>query len=194
MVAGRTLDEHHQRLAQELEHLENAGMRLSKQKCSFLRSSIEYLGHVVDEKGIHPTKEKVTAIREAPAPTNVTQLHSFLVTITTSLSPASLTPLYSLLNKQQKWAWTIQQQTAFEHAKEALQSDTLLTHYDPAKPLILACDASEYGIGAVLSNVIDNKERPIAYVSRTLATAEKHYSQLEKEAAPSLSFWETLYY
>ena len=187
VVAGRTIDEHHQRLAQVLERLENARMRLNKQKCSFLRSSIEYLGHVVDEKGIHPTKEKVTAIREAPAPTNVTQLRSFLGLINyyNKFLPnlaASLTPLYSLLNKQQKWAWNTEQQTAFEHAKEALQSDTLLTHHNPAKPLILACDASEYGIGAVLSHVIDNQERPIAYVSRTLSTAEKHYSQLEKEA------------
>ena len=95
---------------------------------------------------------------------------------------ATLTPLYSLLNKQQKWVWNAEQQAAFERAKEALQSDTLLTHYDPAKPLILACDASEYGIGAVLSHVIDNQERSIAYVSRTLSTAEKHYSQLEKES------------
>ena len=56
-------------------------------------------------------------------------------------------------------------------------------HYDPSKPIILACDASQYGIGAVLSHVMDNEQdRPIAYVSRTLSSAEKHYSQLEKEA------------
>ena len=53
-------------------------------------------------------------------------------------------------------------------------------HYDP---FILACDASQYGNGAVLSHVMDNEQdRPIAYVSRTLSSAEKHYSQLEKEA------------
>ena len=66
---------------------------------------------------------------------------------------------------------------------EALQADSLLTHYDTTKPLLLACDASDYGIGAVLSHIgDDSQERPVAYASRTLSSAEKHYSQLEKEA------------
>ena len=63
-----------------------------------------------------------------------------------------------------------------------LQSDSLLVHFDRSKPLVLACDASDYGIGAVLSHILaGGKERPIAYISKTLYTAEKHYSQLEKE-------------
>ena len=72
---------------------------------------------------------------------------------------------------------------AFLAAQNALQADSLLVHYDPAKPIVLACDASQCGIGAVLSHVVDNEQdRPIAYVSRTLSPAEKNYSQLEKEA------------
>ena len=68
-------------------------------------------------------------------------------------------------------------------AKEALQADSLLIHYDPSKPLVLACDASRCGIGAVLSHVTeDQQERPIGYASRTLTIAEKNYLQLEKEA------------
>ena len=58
----------------------------------------------------------------------------------------------------------------------------ILVHYDSKKPLILACDASDYGIGAVLSHMVKNEDRPIAYISRTLSSAEKHYSQLKKEA------------
>ena len=63
-----------------------------------------------------------------------------------------------------------------------LTSDTVLAHYDPTRPLLLACDASPYGIGAVLSHTFeDGSERPVAYASRTLGPAEKRYSQLDKE-------------
>lgn len=71
---------------------------------------------------------------------------------------------------------------AFLSAKTALQADTLLVHFDPAKPLLLACDASQYGVGAVLSHITDDgQERPVANASHTLNAAERDYSQLEKE-------------
>ena len=74
------------------------------------------------------------------------------------------------------------QNEAFRAAKSALQDDSLLVHYDESKPLVLACDASQYSLGAVLSHVMDDgKERPVAYASWTLTPAEKNYSQIEKE-------------
>ena len=124
-VAGCTPDEHLNCLSEILQRLKNSDMRLKKQKWFFLRSSIEYLGHVVDKEGIHPTEEKVKAIKEAPAPTNVTQLRSFLglVNYYNKFLPnlaANLTPLYSLLNKHIRWAWKDEQQVAFQCAKDAL--------------------------------------------------------------------------
>ncbi len=69
----------------------------------------------------------------------------------------------------------MEQSSRVQSAKNALQADSLLVHFDSSKPLILACDASSYGLGAVLSHVMcDGSEKPIAYASRTLSAAEKN--------------------
>ena len=93
-----------------------------------------------------------------------------------------LAPLHDLLKKGIPWSWKASHQKAFDTSKQQLCSDTLLVHYDLDKKLILSCDASPYGVGAVLSHVMeDGSERPIGFASRTLAPAEKKYSQLDKE-------------
>ena len=95
---------------------------------------------------------------------------------------SKFSPLYKLLHKTTKWTWGRAERDAFSEAKRLLQSDSLLVHFDENKPLILACDASPYRVGAVLSHVMEDKsERPIADASRTLAVAEKGYSQLDKK-------------
>ena len=182
-----TVEDHLENVSRVLERLEAAGLHLKRSKCSFMCTSIEYLGHIISEKGLQPTTEKVRALKEMPNPKNVAELRSFLGIVNyygkflSNLS-TKLAPLYSLLHKHARWSWGEEQEQAFLAAKEALQTDSILVHYDGSKPLILACDASPYGLGAVLSHVMaDGTERPIAYVSRTLTSAEKNYSQLEKE-------------
>ena len=74
-------------------------------------------------------------------------------------------------------------QRAFNQAKKLLTTSTLLTHFDLKKPVILACDASPYGVGVVLSHQMeDGTEQPICFVSRSLSTAERNYAQPDKEA------------
>ena len=81
-----------------------------------------------------------------------------------------------------KWKWTAEQDKVFRESKEWLTSSQLLVHFNPKLPLLLACDASAYGIGAVLAHQMpDGSERPVGYASRTLNAAERNYSQLEKE-------------
>ena len=93
-----------------------------------------------------------------------------------------LHPLYQLLRKDVDWSWGVAQAKAFNASKELLTSDKCLTHFDSTLELTLACDASAYGLGAVLSHkMADGTERPIAYSSRTLTASERNYSQLEKE-------------
>ena len=81
------------------------------------------------------------------------------------------------------WKWNKERKDAFEASKRLLTSTKVLTHFDPAEEIVLACDASSYGVGAVLSHKKqDGKERPIAFASRTLSSAERNYSQIEREA------------
>ena len=92
-------------------------------------------------------------------------------------------PLNQLLKKNVKRKWTAECEAAFHSLKEQLSSSAVLAHYDPSLPLKLACDASSYGVGAVISHEFpDGVERPVAYASRTLNRAEKNYPQIEREA------------
>ena len=78
--------------------------------------------------------------------------------------------------------WSDPQAKAFQEPKEMLSSAQLLVHFDPRLPLLLACDASAYGVGAELAHRMpDGTEKPIGYASRTLNSAKRNYSQLEKE-------------
>ena len=73
----------------------------------------------------------------------------------------SLAPLYKLLRKNQRWQWTNEQDKAYTEAKHLLTTSQVLTHYDSSKPLRLACDVSPYGVGAVLSHVMDARPESI---------------------------------
>ena len=188
LITGKTQEEHLTNLEEVLSRLEKANIHLKLTKCAFFLASVDYLGHRIAAQGLQPLNGKVKAIRDAPAPQNVSQLKSFLGSLTyyckflPNLSN-SLAPLYRLLRKNSRWNWEVEQQQAFQKANNSLSSDNLLVHYNPSKELILACDASPYGIGAVLSHKLDDGiEKPIDFASHSLAPAEKKYSQLDKEA------------
>ena len=88
-----------------------------------------------------------------------------------------------LLKSDIKWNWGEAQKKAFSKSKEALQSANVLVHYNDKYPLIVSCDASPYGVGAVVSHIMpDGSESPISFASRTLSDAERNYSQLDKDA------------
>ena len=201
LVSGESEEEHLKTLGRVLTRLQEADLKLKRSKCSFMVSTVEYLGHVISEKGIRPTEEKTKAIVNAPTPQNETQLKSFLGLLNYygKFLPhlaSVLAPLYTLLKKGTPWYWGKKQNQAFRRVKEHLISAKVLTHFDPGKKLLLACDASPYGVAAVLSpcdaspygvvavlshQMEDGSDRPIVFVSRTLTPAEKKYSQLEKE-------------
>ncbi|XP_056132822.1 uncharacterized protein K02A2.6-like, partial [Lampris incognitus] len=188
LVSGPDEETHLKALDDVLTRLEEYGLHVKKDKCMFVQKSVEYLGHIIDAAGLQKSPEKERAVVEAPAPTNVSQLRSLLGMINyygrfiPDLA-TNLQPLNALLHKGKKWQWTTACEAAFRKVKELMVSQKVLTHYNPELPLHLACDASPYGVGAVLSHVIpDGVEKPITYATRTLSKAEQNYAQIEREA------------
>ena len=187
LVTGKTEEEHLKSLEEVLKRLLEAGLRLRREKCVFMQDSVTYLGYRIDSQGLHPIAEKVDSIKKAPSPSNVNQLKSYLGLLSyygrfIPNMTNTLFPLYRLLKKDVRWRWTNTEEEAFETSKRLLTSTQVLTHFDPNLELVLSCDASSYGVGAVLAHKFpDGSEKPVAYASRTLTQAEKGYSQLEKE-------------
>ena len=143
---------------------------------------------MISKEGVRPTRAKIDAILGVQVPKNVKELQSFLgmVNYYSKFLPGRahvLSPLFCLLRKTSSWFWGAKEQKAFDECKQLLASERLLVHYDPDVPLVLTCDASSKGIGAVLSHKFpDGTEKPVGFASRSLNSAEVRYSQIEREA------------
>jgi len=145
------------------------------------------MGYTLSAEGISLTEEKVEAIKFAPTPENATHVRAFLgmTNYHGKFIPNLSTivhPLNQLLQKDKEFQWTAECEKSFCLAKESLSSTRLLVHFNPDLPIVLECDASQYGIGTEISHRFpDGVEKPIAYASRFLSQAENNYSQIEKE-------------
>ena len=143
LVSGKDADIYLRNLDQVMERLERAGLTLKQSKCTYGVSSVEYLGHVIDKDGLHPSPSKVEAIQAAPEPKDTTELKSFLGLLNyySKFLPnlaVVLSPLYRLLHKKIKWSWSDKETEAFQKAKSLLQSSNLLVHYDSQKEIIVS--------------------------------------------------------
>ena len=187
LISGKSETDHMATLEEVLQRLAAVGLHLKREKCTFLVPSVTYLGYRIDSQGLHPVSDKVCAIQNAPKPHNQSSLKSYLGLLSYYSRfllnlPNTLAPLYRLLHNSVQWIWGKQESDAFKASKNLLLSLQILVHFDPAPPIVLACDASAHGVGAVLSHKFaDGSEKPIGFVSRTLTDTEKKYSQVEKE-------------
>ena len=130
----------------------------------------------------------MVAIVDAPDPCNLTQLRSFLGMVNyygkfLHNLAATLSPLYHLLKQTTAWHWGPKQKEASQSVKDMLKSNQVLTHFNDQLPLILECDASPYGLGAVLSHEMPVRPSDLSASHK----AEQNYSHLDKEA-PSIIF------
>jgi hypothetical protein len=188
LISGTNKDEHDRRLVAVLDRLRECGITVKKEKCELFKTSLVYLGYELNRNGIKIPDSKIRAIKEAAVPKNRTELRSFLGFVNfyskfIEHMSSIVHPLYQLLQNNVEFRWQKKHNQAFELLKSKITSSEVLEPFNPELQLILTCDASPYGIGAVLTHQLENNvEKPIAFASRTLKESEKNYSQLDKEA------------
>ena len=186
IVMGRTFEEELERLKEVFERLARAGLKLKPKKCFLFQKRVSYLGHVVTEEGIAADPEKVEQVRTWPTPENSTEVKSFLglASYYRRFIPDFSTiakPLYKLTEAKAEFAWTEQCQLAFDSLKGLLTSGRVLAYPTREGKFVLDTDASDHGIGAVLSQFQDGVEKPIAFASRTLSKSERNYCVTRRE-------------
>ncbi|PIO72465.1 hypothetical protein TELCIR_05612 [Teladorsagia circumcincta] len=151
-----------------------------------IHSEIRHLGFIIDKNGRRLDPEKIETIRQMPASRNFAEVRSFQGMISHYGSFAAgmrkmLAPLGDPLKKA-TLHWTSKCEEGFRRVKEVLTSDLLLTHSDPCLEIIVAADASDYGIGAVvLHRMPDGTEKAICHANRSLTATEGNYGHIEKE-------------
>ncbi|KAL3114325.1 hypothetical protein niasHT_011726 [Heterodera trifolii] len=188
IIVGKSMEEHSKQLEEVFSRFQEWGFRVKLEKRSFFQDEIKYLRQIIDKNGQRPDPAKISAIMEMPAPTDVSSLRSYLGMINHYQQFVKnmrfiRKPLDDLLKQDSEWRWSEKCKEAFDKIKEILSSNLLLTQYDPGKEIIVAADASEKGIGAVISHRFpDGTIKAIAHASSALTAAEKNYSQIEKEA------------
>lgn len=188
VITGTNEDEHFANLAEVLQRFKDRGLRCNFKKCEFFKEEVEYCGDIISANGTRPAETNIKAVQNLQRPKNLDELQSFLGKVNyynkfiNNFSSVAA-PLNRLRRQNVPFRWTKECEDAFVQLKNAIISSPCLTHYDPDLPLILATDASSFGIGAVLSHRYpDGTEKPIAFASKTLTTPETRYSQIEKEA------------
>eukprot|EP00117_Sycon_ciliatum_P034902 scpid20142/ scgid26552/ Retrovirus-related Pol polyprotein from transposon 17.6; Protease; Reverse transcriptase; Endonuclease len=190
IVFSKTFDEHLERLEAVFQRLLEAGLRLKPSKCHLLRTEVNFLGHVVTKDGVRTDPDKIETVSEWRCPKNVAEVRSFMgfcgyyrrfVKDFASISR----PLVKLTRQNQRFSWDGECEIAFQLLKQKMSSAPTLAYprfETDAPPFVVDVDASGHGLGAVLSQTdADGRERPIAYASRGLNSAERNYGSTKSE-------------
>lgn len=197
LIFSTSLQEHIESIRLVFDRFRKTNFKVQLDKSEFLRQTVKFLGHIITPEGILPNPDKIEAIIKFPIPKTRKEIQSFLGLIgyyrKFIKDCAKLTkPLTSCLKKGAKIEHTKKFIEAFEACKRILTNSPLLQHPDFSKPFILTTDASNFALGAVLSQGTVGSDKPIAYASRTLNESEKNYSTIMKELL-SLT-WATQYF
>lgn len=186
IVVSSDFRTHIQTLNSVLERLSKANLTLNWEKSQFCRPELRYLGYVVNQKGLLVDPQKIEAIMKFPTPKTVKQVRQFigLASWYRRFVPhfsTLIAPLSALTKKKQRWVWGKEQDEAVTSVKEKLIAAPVLSCPDFTKPFFLQTDASKTGLGAILYQAFEEGEKPVAYASRSLNSAERKYSVTEQE-------------
>ena len=190
IIATPTFQKHVEVLLEVYERLTTAKLTINADKCKFCFPSLNYLGFVVDQHGLRTNPEKISAMVDYPRPENTTQVKRFIGMCSWyrrfipnfSTLTAPITALIKGRKKGHRICWSEEADKAFTEIKQSLVSSPILASPDFSKRFTVQCDASNVGLGCVLTQENDDgTEVPIAYASRTLSSAERNYSVTEKE-------------
>lgn len=198
IILGTSLQEHIQNIRKIFSKLKEHNLKLQLDKSEFLQKEVAYLGHVVSSEGVKPNPAKIQAVQDFPIPKTPKEIKTYLGLLGyyRKFIPnfSKLTkPLTQCLKKGNKIDTTDKTyRDSFEHSKTLLINAPILQYPDFTKQFILTTDASNYALGAVLSQKVNGKDLPIAYASRTLNDHEINYSTTEKELLSIV--WSTKYF
>jgi transposase InsO family protein len=188
LIHGKDRESHDKTLNLVLKRLTEAGLTLNDQKCEIGRTTVKFLGHIIDSQGISPDPSKISAISNFPPPTNKTELRRIngMLNQLAKFIPHLATlnaPMRELLKESRHWIWGPAQDQAFRRIKGTLTSTKVMAHYDSRLKTIVTTDASQNGLGATMFQIQhDGTRRPVYYASRSMTETEQNYAVIEKEA------------
>ncbi|MBW0568138.1 hypothetical protein O181_107853, partial [Austropuccinia psidii MF-1] len=186
MVFSKSEEEHVTHVSTVLSRLRANNLFAKASKCLFHVSSVEYLGYVVSSEGLKMDQAKVQQILNWPPPRNLKALQSFLGFANfyrrfIKNYSKKISSLTSFLKKDSCFPLNEEALSQFHQLKEAFTTAPILSHFNPSLPTIVETNASDYALGAVLSQVSDSGKHPIAFNSRKLIPAELNYEIHDKE-------------
>ena len=186
IVFGRTFDETLGRLRAVFDRLREAGLKLRPDKCTFFAREVTFLGHVISSEGVLPDPANIDKVRSWPIPRNVTELRAFLGLCSyyrrfVKEFAHVAQPLHALTKKGVPYVWSDECEHAFHALRTTLISPPLMSFPVFSEPFTLHTDASNFAIGAVLTQALDGAERVIAYASHTLSHSEQRWSTYDRE-------------
>ena len=176
LVYSKTKEEHERHLRELLETLQREQLYAKFSKCEFWLEEVQFLGHVVNKDGIKVDPAKIDAVKKWEAPKSPSEIRSFLGLagyyrrFIENFSKIAL-PLTRLTKKAVKFNWGPEQQAAFDELRARLCDAPVLTLPDGVDDMVVYCDASLHGLGAVLMQ----RGKVIAYASRQLKPHERNY-------------------